>query len=64
MYLPSKLRGETILREDGDLTGKKWDDDALKQWEEMENGGQVWEGRPSLAPDREVIDSSQTHRET
>lgn len=64
MYLPSKLRGETILREDGDLTGKKWDDDALKQWEEMENGGQVWEGRSPLAPDREVIDSSQIHRET
>ena len=57
-YLPSEVCGETILREVGDLTGKKWDDDALKQWEEIENGGQIWAGRPSPAPNCEVINSS------
>jgi len=62
-YLPSELRGETILREVGDLTGKTWDDDALKQWEEMENGGQVWAGR-SLTPNCEVVEPSQLHHDT
>jgi hypothetical protein len=38
-----------ILREDGDLVGKKWDEDALKQWEEIENGGKAWVGRPSAS---------------
>ncbi|KAN0138529.1 hypothetical protein V8E53_003517 [Lactarius tabidus] len=63
-YLPSKLRGETILHKEGDLTGKRWDDDALKHWEEMENGGQVWEGRSSFTPNGEVTDSSQMQHET
>ena len=57
-YLPSEFRGETILRQVSDLTGKKWDDDALKQWEEIENGGQEWAGRSSLATNREVMDTS------
>lgn len=48
-YLPLEVRGETILRKADDLTGKKWDDGALSQWEEIENGGQVWAGRPSQA---------------
>ncbi|KAI9445548.1 P-loop containing nucleoside triphosphate hydrolase protein [Lactarius indigo] len=60
-YLPLEIQGETILRKAGDLTGKKWDDDALRQWEEIENGGQVWTGRPSQAPDHEVLDSSRIH---
>ncbi|KAF8272379.1 hypothetical protein EI94DRAFT_1718495 [Lactarius quietus] len=55
-YLPSEVRGEAILRKVGDLTGKKWDNDTLKQWEEIENGGKVWAGRSSLAPNGEVID--------
>ena len=42
----------------GDLTGKKWDDDALRQWEEIENGGQEWAGRSSLATNPEVTDTS------
>ena len=57
-YLPSEVRGETILHKVDDLTGKKWDEDALKQWEEIENGGQEWPGRSSLALNHEVIDSS------
>ncbi|KAH9075710.1 P-loop containing nucleoside triphosphate hydrolase protein [Lactarius deliciosus] len=62
-YLPLEIQGETILRKADDLTGKKWDDDALRQWEEIENGGQVWAGRPSQAPDYEVI-SSRIHHDT
>lgn len=46
-YLPSQIRSEIILREEGDLTEKKWDLDALKHWEDIENGGQAWAGRPS-----------------
>ncbi|KAH9964563.1 P-loop containing nucleoside triphosphate hydrolase protein [Russula dissimulans] len=46
-YLPPQIRGATILREEGDPTGKKWDEDALRQWEAMENGGQPWAGRSS-----------------
>ena len=36
-----------ILREEGDPTGQKWDENSLRQWEEVENGGQAWTGRPS-----------------
>jgi hypothetical protein len=36
-----------MLREEGDPTEKKWDEGALKQWEEIENGGQAWAGRPT-----------------
>lgn len=32
-YLPSMLTGEKILLEEGDLTGKEWDEAALRQWE-------------------------------
>ncbi|KAI0005374.1 DNA polymerase III, clamp loader complex, gamma/delta/delta subunit [Russula compacta] len=46
-YLPPQIRREIILREEGDLTEKKRDPDALKQWEDIENGGQAWAGRPS-----------------
>ncbi|KAH9060770.1 P-loop containing nucleoside triphosphate hydrolase protein [Lactarius vividus] len=60
-YLPLEVRGETILCKADDLTGRKWDDDALRQWEEIENSGQVWAGRPS---DHEVIDSSRIHHDT
>jgi putative ATPase len=44
-YLPPQIRGKKILLEEGDLTGKKWDENSLRQWEEIENGGQVWAGR-------------------
>lgn len=36
-----------VLREEDDAAGKKWDEDALRQWEETENGGQAWAGRQS-----------------
>ncbi|KAI0252710.1 hypothetical protein BJV78DRAFT_332193 [Lactifluus subvellereus] len=48
-YLPPQISGEVILREEGDLKGKKWDEDALRQWEETENGGETWVGRPSAS---------------
>ncbi|KAH8992115.1 P-loop containing nucleoside triphosphate hydrolase protein, partial [Lactarius akahatsu] len=64
-YLPLEVQGETILRKADDLTRKKWDDDRLRQWEEIENGGQVvWAGRPSQAPDHEVINSSRIRHDT
>ncbi|KAI0271637.1 hypothetical protein BC834DRAFT_860525 [Gloeopeniophorella convolvens] len=53
-YLPLQIREEVILRKDGDLSGKTWDDDALKQWEEKENGGQEWKGRNTVAPSHDV----------
>jgi putative ATPase len=48
-YLPPQIRGKVILREEGDLTGKKWDENSLRQWEEIENEGQSWAGRPSAS---------------
>jgi len=48
-YLPPQIHGKDILREEGDLTRKKWDEESLRQWEEIENGGQAWTGR-SIAP--------------
>lgn len=46
-YLPSCLQGEIILRKEGDVSDKLWDEDALRRWEEVENGGQEWAGRLS-----------------
>jgi putative ATPase len=39
------MQGEIILREEGDLSDKLWDEDGLRKWEEVENGGQAWIGR-------------------
>jgi len=44
-YLPSRLQGEIILRKEGDLSDKLWDEDALKRWEEVENSELEWTGR-------------------
>jgi putative ATPase len=44
-YLPSRVQGEVILRKEGDLSDKLWDEEALRRWEEEENGGQNWTGR-------------------
>jgi len=44
-YLPSGVQGEIILRKEGDLSDRLWDEDALRRWEELENGGQSWTGR-------------------
>jgi putative ATPase len=43
------MHGEVILRREGDLADKLWDEEALKRWEEVENGGREWTGRPSFA---------------
>ena len=45
-YLPIQFRGDEFLRKEGDLSGKTWDEDALRQWEFDENGGRSWSGRP------------------
>ncbi|KAH9066027.1 P-loop containing nucleoside triphosphate hydrolase protein [Lactarius deliciosus] len=47
-YLPRQLHGEVILRREGDLGDKLWDEEALKRWEQVENGGQEWVGRPYI----------------
>ena len=44
-YLPSSVQGKVILRKEGDLSDKLWDEDALRRWEELENEGQAWIGR-------------------
>jgi putative ATPase len=44
-YLPSRVQGEIILRKEGDLSDKVWDEEALARWEELENGERVWTGR-------------------
>jgi putative ATPase len=44
-YLPIQFRGDHFLRVAGDLTGKVWDEDALRRWENEVNGGKEWEGR-------------------
>ncbi|KAI9507759.1 P-loop containing nucleoside triphosphate hydrolase protein [Russula earlei] len=44
-YLPSRVQGEIILRRDGDFSDKVWDEDALRRWEAVENGGREWSGR-------------------
>ncbi|KAI0260137.1 hypothetical protein BC834DRAFT_925966 [Gloeopeniophorella convolvens] len=46
-YLPQRLSGELILRKEGDLSDKIWDEEALRHWEEAENDGLYWEGRPN-----------------
>lgn len=49
-YLPIQFRGESFLKEAGDRSGKIWDNDALVRWENEENGGRDWEGRPAREP--------------
>jgi putative ATPase len=46
-YLPSRVQGEIILRKEGDLSDKLWDEVALRRWEELENGERAWTGRQS-----------------
>lgn len=48
-YLPRRLHGEVILRREGDLGDKLWNEEALRRWEVVENGGRDWTGRPDLA---------------
>ncbi|KIY74296.1 P-loop containing nucleoside triphosphate hydrolase protein [Cylindrobasidium torrendii FP15055 ss-10] len=45
VYLPPQFNGQVFLRKEGDTEGKEWDEEALKDWEERENGGMPWEGR-------------------
>ncbi|KAI0029651.1 P-loop containing nucleoside triphosphate hydrolase protein [Vararia minispora EC-137] len=43
-YLPEKLHDKVFLRSAGDLSGKEWDGEALRAWEQNENGGVTWQG--------------------
>jgi len=38
-YLPIQFRGQSFLKEAGDMAEKLWDEDALLRWESEENGG-------------------------
>ncbi|KDQ57540.1 hypothetical protein JAAARDRAFT_130261 [Jaapia argillacea MUCL 33604] len=44
-YMPIQFKGEVFLQKEGDLSGKVWDEDALRQWELEVNRGRDWEGR-------------------
>lgn len=44
-YLPAELESEKYLLKEGDMSGKRWDEEALVVWEAAENGGERWEGR-------------------
>ncbi|OAX31771.1 P-loop containing nucleoside triphosphate hydrolase protein [Rhizopogon vinicolor AM-OR11-026] len=46
-YLPITFRGDTFLKEVGDLSDKVWDEQELLLWEREDNGGRPWEGRSS-----------------
>ena len=50
-YLPPRFKSEVFLREEGDMTGKLWDEDALVLWEREDNGSEAWPGR-SKNPDQ------------
>ncbi|KAG8790109.1 hypothetical protein FRC16_001026 [Serendipita sp. 398] len=41
-YLPPMLSSAKFLLEEGDMTGKIWDEAALRQWEWRQNGGREW----------------------
>jgi len=44
-YLPAGVAGQKILLEEGDMSGKIWDENALRNWEWRANGGDDWPGR-------------------
>ncbi|KAL4066431.1 DNA polymerase III, clamp loader complex, gamma/delta/delta subunit [Scleroderma yunnanense] len=46
-YLPLPLRQEKLLKDEGDISDKVWDEEALLFWEKECNGGHCWSGRPS-----------------
>ncbi|KAG8901367.1 hypothetical protein FRB99_005377 [Tulasnella sp. 403] len=46
-FLPKQLANAKFLRKEGDMEGKEWDEDLLRQWEVTENNGGPWDGRPS-----------------
>ncbi|KAG8981399.1 hypothetical protein FRB90_007286, partial [Tulasnella sp. 427] len=47
-FLPLQYKQQRFLRPEGDLEGKVWDEDLLKQWEYMDNDGKDWAGRPKV----------------
>lgn len=46
-YLPSELKGEKFLLQNGDDSEKIWDEAQLRRWEVEINGGLPWDGRQS-----------------
>ncbi|TCD63033.1 hypothetical protein EIP91_006069 [Steccherinum ochraceum] len=44
-YMPIQFIGDVFLREEGDKSGKSWDEEALMKWEMDENRGRPWPGR-------------------
>lgn len=55
-YLPPMLVDEKILLEEGDVTGKVWDEGALRQWEWRRNGGNDWQGRTQRSDSKTKAD--------
>ncbi|TDL21712.1 P-loop containing nucleoside triphosphate hydrolase protein [Rickenella mellea] len=43
--VPIQFVNDVFLRKEGDMEGKMWDEDKLKEWEFKENDGQDWGGR-------------------
>lgn len=48
-FLPVQVASEKILKKEGDLEGKVWDEKLLREWEWQDNAGDDWEGRPPKA---------------
>ncbi|KAL1744674.1 hypothetical protein HDZ31DRAFT_63891 [Schizophyllum fasciatum] len=44
-YVPLEVEGQEILKKEGDMSGKAWDEEALQRWEKAANGGKAWSGR-------------------
>jgi len=44
-YVPDEIKGMVFLKQEGDVSDKLWDENALKRWELKKNNGMAWGGR-------------------
>ncbi|EJU04445.1 P-loop containing nucleoside triphosphate hydrolase protein [Dacryopinax primogenitus] len=61
VFLPSTLQGSRFLWEEGE--GKTWDEEALQDWETVENEGRQWEGRKGRTAIRRDLDNIAARRD-
>lgn len=54
-YMPPQYSRETILKKEGDTSGKVWDETKLREWEWKRNNGDDWEGRPPPGPKEDLV---------
>lgn len=47
-FFPPELVGTRLLKDDGDMEGKKVDEEALQAWERERLGGEKWDGREAM----------------